>query len=152
MELTPTLTFHVHTLHLFNCAPLLRYPLQPWLLTAVPNPRNRAEERFNVAHKRGRSVVERTFGTLKARFRCLDRSGGCLLYSPERCVNIIVSCLVLHNICVERNTPVPNREDGEEEEEEEEDEDEREYEAIAQGQDGRAAVIARQLLIDQLFR
>ncbi|KAJ8364596.1 hypothetical protein SKAU_G00078220 [Synaphobranchus kaupii] len=42
------------------------------------------EQRYNLAHSRTRSVVERTIGLLKGRWRCLDASGGKLLYKPEK--------------------------------------------------------------------
>ena len=52
-------------------------------------------------------MVERTFGLLKARFRCLDKSGGALLYSPVKVCHITVACCMLHNVAVRRNIPVP---------------------------------------------
>lgn len=45
------------------------YALQPWLLTPYWNPTNQFEERFNKRHKKCRSLVERTIGLLKGRFR-----------------------------------------------------------------------------------
>ncbi|KAJ1216079.1 hypothetical protein NDU88_003685 [Pleurodeles waltl] len=48
------------------------YPNLSWLLTPVRNPGTRAEERYNEAHGRTRRIIERTFGFLKARFRCLS--------------------------------------------------------------------------------
>jgi hypothetical protein len=80
-----------------------RYTLFPYLLTPVKDPRNDAEERYNSRHKRARSIVERAFGLLKMRFLCLHKYGGALMYSPERCIRIIVSCLILHNICLDYN-------------------------------------------------
>ncbi|KAI4462422.1 hypothetical protein MML48_4g00013483 [Holotrichia oblita] len=48
------------------------YPLQPYLLTPVPDVQpNSPEERFNRAHSSARNCVERCIGTLKTRFRCL---------------------------------------------------------------------------------
>ncbi len=32
------------------------------------------------------------------RFRCLDRTAGKLMLSPERSRNVIISCFILHNI------------------------------------------------------
>ncbi|KAJ8381024.1 hypothetical protein SKAU_G00018020 [Synaphobranchus kaupii] len=60
-----------------------------------------AEElRYNLAHGRTRSVVERTIGLLKGRWRCLDASGEKLLYKPEKVTRIILACGVLHNIAL----------------------------------------------------
>jgi len=44
-----------------------------------------------------RNVIERSFSLLKSRFRCLDQSGGTLLYAPEKVLKIVVACIVLHN-------------------------------------------------------
>ena len=59
------------------------YPAKPWLLTPLHEPRAPAERRYNTAHKRTRCVIERTFGMWKMRFRCLHRSSGCLMFSPQ---------------------------------------------------------------------
>ena len=83
------------------------YPNSAWLLAPVRNPRTPAEVRFNEAHGRTRRVVERTFGLLKARFRCLDRSGGALMYSPVKVCRIAAVCCMLHNVAVRKNIPVP---------------------------------------------
>lgn len=56
----------------------------------VVNPRNRTEEWYSRAHKHSLSLmVEQIFGTLKAKIRGPDRSGGSLPYSPKRRINII---------------------------------------------------------------
>ncbi|KAJ1105527.1 hypothetical protein NDU88_002932 [Pleurodeles waltl] len=56
------------------------YGIQPWIMTPFSNPSTAAESAYNDAHKRTRSIVERTFGILKSRVRCLDITGGSLLY------------------------------------------------------------------------
>ncbi|KAJ1200334.1 hypothetical protein NDU88_004158 [Pleurodeles waltl] len=81
------------------------YPNLSWLLTPVRNPRTRAEERYNEAHGRTRRVIERTFGLLKARFRCLHMTGGSLMYSPKKVCHIIVACCMLHNLALHRQVP-----------------------------------------------
>ncbi|KAJ1194352.1 hypothetical protein NDU88_003641 [Pleurodeles waltl] len=81
------------------------YPNLSWLLTPVRNPRTRAEERYNEAHGRTRRVIERTFGLLKARFRCLHMTGGSLLYSPKKVCQIIIACSMLHNLALRRQVP-----------------------------------------------
>ncbi|KAJ1178720.1 hypothetical protein NDU88_003962 [Pleurodeles waltl] len=81
------------------------YPNLPWLLTPVRNPRTRAEERYNEAHGRTRRIIERTFGLLKARFRCLHMTGGSLMYSPKKVCHIIVACCMLHNLALQRQVP-----------------------------------------------
>nr|XP_055036504.1 putative nuclease HARBI1 isoform X2 [Misgurnus anguillicaudatus]XP_055042372.1 putative nuclease HARBI1 isoform X2 [Misgurnus anguillicaudatus]XP_055063138.1 putative nuclease HARBI1 isoform X2 [Misgurnus anguillicaudatus]XP_055075733.1 putative nuclease HARBI1 isoform X2 [Misgurnus anguillicaudatus] len=74
------------------------YPLKTWLLTPLTNPQTDRERRYNDAHSRTRSVVERAIGQLKCRWRCLDRTGGMLLYRPDKVCRIILACGVLHNV------------------------------------------------------
>lgn len=62
-----------------------------------------------------------TSGGLKSRFRCLDRTGGALLYSPEKVSQMIV-CFMLHNT-EQRHEMEHDAMDMEEEEEEEDDHD-----------------------------
>ncbi|KAJ1091183.1 hypothetical protein NDU88_004310 [Pleurodeles waltl] len=81
------------------------YPNLSWLLTPVRNPLTRAEERYNEAHGRTRMVIERTFGLLKARFRCLHMTGGSLFYSPKKVCKFIVACCMLHNLALRREVP-----------------------------------------------
>lgn len=81
------------------------YPLELRLLTPYNTPASNAEKKFNTAHTKTRNVVERCFGVLKSRFRCLDKSGGTLLYTAEKTCRIIVAAAVLHNMCIDRNVP-----------------------------------------------
>uniref|UniRef100_A0A3B4VLK6 DDE Tnp4 domain-containing protein n=1 Tax=Seriola dumerili TaxID=41447 RepID=A0A3B4VLK6_SERDU len=74
------------------------YPLHPFLLTPVMNPTTPGEHRYNQAHISTRNIVECTFSVLKSRFRCLDRTGGALLYSPQKVAQITIVCCILHNI------------------------------------------------------
>ncbi|KAJ1116781.1 hypothetical protein NDU88_004987 [Pleurodeles waltl] len=71
------------------------YPNLLWLLTPVRNARTGAENRYNDAHERTRRIIERTFGLLKARFRCLHLAGGSVCYTPEKVCQIVVACLSL---------------------------------------------------------
>ncbi|KAJ1189050.1 hypothetical protein NDU88_005801 [Pleurodeles waltl] len=100
------------------------YGIQPWIMTPFANPSTASECAYNKAQRRTHTIVERTFGILKSRFRCLDITGGSLLYSPEMVCKIILICAILHNICVRRNIPLYEPDPqmpAEEEEEEEED-------------------------------
>lgn len=83
------------------------YPLEPWLLTPISAPTTVGEESYNAAHTKTRSIIERSFGLLKSRFRCLDKSGGTLLYKPEKVCRIVVACFVLHNYCTRQNIAAP---------------------------------------------
>jgi hypothetical protein len=90
------------------------FGLSRYLLTPVLNPSTEAEERYNSAHKRTRQVIERSFGLAKQRFRCLHKSGGQMMYSPEKCCRIVLACFILHNICVQHNIPLDEDEDEDE--------------------------------------
>ncbi|KAI2662174.1 hypothetical protein H4Q32_000957 [Labeo rohita] len=76
------------------------YPLKTWLLTPIAHTETAEEAHFNTVHARARSVVERSIGMLKGRWRCLDASGERLLYDPEKVCQIILACCVLHNMCL----------------------------------------------------
>lgn len=71
------------------------------------SPATESQGQYNQAHAATKSVIERTFGILKSRFRCLDESGGCLLLSPEKVCRVTVVCCMLHNMASERRLPEP---------------------------------------------
>ena len=54
-----------------------------------------------------KSIIDRSFGLLKSRFRCIDTSGGTLLYTPLKCCDIVISVGVLHNLCIIHHFPLP---------------------------------------------
>ncbi|KAM7282248.1 putative nuclease HARBI1 [Ixodes scapularis] len=128
------------------------YPLQPWLMTPFRKPKEEeGEEAYNMCLTKTRQVIERTFGILKSRFRCLDRSGGVLQYTPSVCCRIIVACVVLHNYCIRHHvslTDPPVVESDEEEEEEEEDEEDRPSTA----RDTPAGIVVRRNLVNEVFK
>ena len=97
------------------------FALTPFLMTPKAHPINDAERNYNNAHTHTRVVIERAFGVLKHRFRCLHKSGGALTYAPGKSCNIIVACMVLHNICINGN--VPNNNEEEEDGDDNEDDD-----------------------------
>ncbi|KAJ8349392.1 hypothetical protein SKAU_G00245220 [Synaphobranchus kaupii] len=76
------------------------YQLQPWVVTPVRNPVTEEEAAYNRAHIQTRGIIKRIFGILKSHFRCLDRSGGALLYSPCKVCKVVVVCCILHNIAI----------------------------------------------------
>nr|XP_040025222.1 putative nuclease HARBI1 [Gasterosteus aculeatus aculeatus] len=80
------------------------YPCRPTLITPYPEPEPGPQRRFNVAHCRTRARVEMTIGLLKARFQCLRH----LRVTPERACDIIVACVVLHNIAIIRGEQHPS--------------------------------------------
>ena len=80
-------------------------------MTPIQHPRDEDEDMYNVGHKRTRQCVERSFGLLKQRFRCLHRDGGDLTYEPGKCCKIVVACMVLHNMCVSAQIPLNGDDD-----------------------------------------
>lgn len=83
------------------------YPLREYLLTPVGNAvEDSPEGRFNAVHKRARSTIERTFGILKGRWRCLLAARE-LHYDSDRAGKIILACCVLHNMCTRAGLSAP---------------------------------------------
>ena len=79
------------------------YPLESCLMTPFPTPQNAARSRYNASHSKTRCVIERAFGVLKSRYRCLDQTAGKLLFSPERSCYVIIACVLLHNMATRHN-------------------------------------------------
>ncbi|XP_056594081.1 putative nuclease HARBI1 [Triplophysa dalaica] len=78
------------------------YPLLPWLMTPFLVATTPAQARFNTAHCKTRCAIERLNGVLKRRFACLNY----LRVEPQGACNIILACIVLHNIATRRNVPL----------------------------------------------
>ncbi|XP_069063556.1 putative nuclease HARBI1 [Pleurodeles waltl] len=81
------------------------YSIEPWVMTPCGNPTTEAEQAYNEGHRKTMNVVERTFGLLKSRFRCLAVTGGSLLYLPLLVCKIILVCAILHDICIGTSVP-----------------------------------------------
>lgn len=88
------------------------YPLRPYLITPLNNPRTPAEHLFNAAQIKTRTIIERTFGIWKRRFPILSLGMRNKLPTVQ---NIIVATAILHNIAQERNDILPDVDEGEEE-------------------------------------
>ncbi|XP_016122431.1 putative nuclease HARBI1 [Sinocyclocheilus grahami] len=78
------------------------YPLQNWLMKPFPDTGRLTpqQQRFNLRLSCARSVVDSSFGRLKARWRCLLKRSDCKL---ELIKKMVLTCCVLHNICEERD-------------------------------------------------
>lgn len=76
------------------------YPCRKYLLTPFINPSRGSEESYNQAQIATRNPIERCFGVLKRRFPCLSMG---LRVKLATTMNIIVSCVVLHNIALSHN-------------------------------------------------
>lgn len=64
-----------------------------------------SEAHFNKIHAAARSSIERVFGILKGRWRCLLHSRE-LYYTPEKTAQIVNVCCLLHNLCIKYNVPI----------------------------------------------
>jgi len=64
------------------------YPLRPYRLTPVQHPATIAEERFNQAHGRTHSIVERAIGLWKQHFRCISKS----------CSVVVITAILTHSL------------------------------------------------------
>ncbi|KOB70091.1 putative nuclease HARBI1 [Operophtera brumata] len=84
------------------------YPLREHLMTPVENAvEDSPEGRYNIKHKRARNLVERAFGVLKSRWRCLLAARE-MHYAPRTAGRITIACAVLHNMCTDRGLDTPN--------------------------------------------
>uniref|UniRef100_A0A8C4RFS1 DDE Tnp4 domain-containing protein n=1 Tax=Erpetoichthys calabaricus TaxID=27687 RepID=A0A8C4RFS1_ERPCA len=84
------------------------YPLLPWLMTPFPVANTPEQAGFNSAHCKTRCAIERLNEVLKRRFACLNY----LRVEPKVACNIILACIVLHNIATRRNVPLDDIYDG----------------------------------------
>lgn len=74
------------------------------VLNAAPGSR---EELYTSRHVQARNCIERCYGLLKSRWRCLlkDRV---LHYHPYVASKITLACCVLHNMAVKARLPTPS--------------------------------------------
>ena len=71
------------------------YSTNDWLIPPFrQNARDPAEQRFNVAHKSTRRIIECAYGILKERFPCLNY----LRVAPNYAAKIVMACATLHNL------------------------------------------------------
>ncbi|XP_069108158.1 putative nuclease HARBI1 [Argopecten irradians] len=82
------------------------YPLREGLLTPFNNPSTPSEINYNKSHCKTRNIVERSFGVLKSRFRCLHPTGGVLPFRPSKCAKVLETCVRLHNKAMSEKLPL----------------------------------------------
>ncbi|KAK6172642.1 hypothetical protein SNE40_016257 [Patella caerulea] len=117
------------------------YGCKKWLMTPLLDPKSRGEQRYNTSHLKTRNTIERAFGVLKSRFRCLHKTTGCLPFSTDRCCKVIVACMKLHNFCMDEKVPLPDLQ---------EDDDHPQHPAteVINARDGLSL---RKMIIEQVF-
>ena len=76
------------------------FTLSTRLMTPVRMQRNRTDEqlRYNLNLSRARVIIERAFGLLKGRWRCLQKLHCELAYAGR----YMTMCALLHNLCLEK--------------------------------------------------
>jgi len=76
------------------------YPLSNYILTPYRDNGHltNVQRRYNTKLSKTRVVIERAFGTLKGRFRKLKYI---YMYNTEMIPLVILTCCILHNICID---------------------------------------------------
>ncbi|KAJ8264586.1 hypothetical protein GJAV_G00151010 [Gymnothorax javanicus] len=83
------------------------YALERHVLTPLAYLKRRPSVRFNEAHFKIQTIIQKTFGVLKARFRCLDDLGSVKKNSYSTHAEMVNACCVLHNIALKFSVPLP---------------------------------------------
>lgn len=77
------------------------YPTREWLIVPYKDYGNLSEKQmFNKKFCATRVKIENTFGLLKGRFRQLIEID---MHSVDKISKFIISCCVLHNLCIDNN-------------------------------------------------
>ncbi|XP_058456073.1 putative nuclease HARBI1 [Malaya genurostris] len=86
------------------------YPIREYLLTPYRNHGSLTlkQRRYNLKHAQTRVKIENAFGALKSRFRQLTRLD---FFTVMRMSQFVLSCCVLHNICMDRNDFMDNEDE-----------------------------------------
>ena len=80
------------------------FPFQPWLLKPYTNAVLTAKQRyFNYRLSHARMVTEGAYRQLKGRWRVLSRRNEC---GPHEAKTATLTCMVLHNICIEKGDKI----------------------------------------------
>ncbi|GJQ66439.1 hypothetical protein Trydic_g13269 [Trypoxylus dichotomus] len=86
------------------------YSLHPYLMTPAANAApGSPKANYNSPHATARSIIERSIGRLKMRFRCMLKERAAR-YEPRIMGNLVTACIVLHNLCIEHNVPFHDEE------------------------------------------
>lgn len=102
---------HLHTLdHSYWLLGDSGYAQRDWMMTPILHAApNSPEEYYTKRHVGTRNVVERCFGVLKSRFRCL-LAHRVMHYDPVKAGKIFNACAVVHNLINDPSFPIENDE------------------------------------------
>lgn len=81
------------------------YSCTKFLLTPLLHPQSSPENRYNSAHRRGRCIVERTFGIWKRKFSVLSADSRIRL-RIDSVMNVCCACAYLHNTLISLNDEI----------------------------------------------
>lgn len=77
-----------------------RYPTSPYIVTPFADVQEGTREAdFNVRHKHTRCLIERVFGELKGKWRCLKKERT-MHYQPVVAANLFKCCVLLHSVLI----------------------------------------------------
>ena len=83
------------------------FPRHSWLLKSYKeDTRDPQQKYFNKKLCSARVVTENTYGMLKRRWRALHKQTECRMYNLKY---VIMSCIMLHNLCISVNDPCEPR-------------------------------------------
>jgi hypothetical protein len=103
----PLINSNTKFCHTADCG----FPLEDRVLVPYKHQPNQeltpVQRNFNLQLSRTRIGAEQVNGVLKQCFRCLDKSGGQLLYDPDTVCEIFTACCMLHNIRLRNRVPLP---------------------------------------------
>ena len=113
------------------------YPLLPWLVSPYPHSHNlnRNQAKFNKILSKSRVIVERAFGKLKCCWRCLLKP---LEEKTPKVPHTILTCCILHNICILRADKFEDDHSSDDEDDEDRDDD-GDQTAFGQGRNCKAS-------------
>ena len=116
------------------------YPSLPWLVSPYPHSRNlnRDQAKFNTILGKSMAIVERAFGKLMCHWRCLLKQ---LEENTGKVPHTILTCCILHNICVLQGDELED-DDSSYEENDDDDDDDSDQVAFGQGRSVRQVLTA----------
>ena len=74
------------------------------LVSSIKHPQDGASKHFTKLQESAQKDIKQTFGVLQARWHVL--TGGCRLWQKHEVMDLMICCIVLHNMIVEEQSPL----------------------------------------------